>query len=77
MAKFRQKFHISRVDGTPLPPTAEFFVLRVDDGADDSSHARVAVDYYAQGIQEDDAVLSTQVLNGLDRLDAGQKFYEA
>ena len=74
---FKQKFNISRKDGTPLPPDAEFFVLRVDSGADDACHARVAVDYYAQGISEDDSVLSKQVLDGLDRLDAGEPFYEA
>ena len=77
MDTFRQKFHISRKDGTPLPPDAEFFVLRLDNGADDACHARVAADYYAQGIQEGDSVLSKQVLDGLDRLDAGEPFYAA
>jgi hypothetical protein len=71
-----RKFNITHADGTPIANGAEYFVLRVDKGADDACHARVAVDYYAQGIAEDNPTLSTQILAGLDRLDQGEPFYE-
>ena len=77
MKAFNQKFNITRKDDLPIPACAEFVVLRVDKDAVDSCHARVAVDYYAQGITEEWPELSAQILAGLDRLDQGEPFYEA
>lgn len=48
-----QKYFLSRVDGVPIPDTAKFFVLRLDDGGD-SAHiaaSRKAILTYANEIE--------------------------
>ena len=68
-----QKYQVARTDSKPLEPGSEFFVLRVDS----DPHARVALDFYARSVNEDNPVLCDQILDGLDRLERGESFYQA
>lgn len=67
-----QKFQVSRTDGKALPAGAEYYVLNpVHD-----PHARVALDFYARSVEEENPALAADVLNGLNRVEAGEKFYQ-
>lgn len=69
----RKKYKVERTDGKPIEPGAEFFVLRPDS----DPYARVALDFYARSVKEDNPELSAQILDGLDRLEQGGRFYQA
>lgn len=49
------KYYISKVDGTPIDPEAEYFILRLDENATDLRHVnacRQAICTYAKAMQE-------------------------
>lgn len=58
------RYIVSKADGSPMDPGAEYFVLRLDDGGDDKLHVlacRDAVLMYATMIQEHLPVLSKEL----------------
>jgi hypothetical protein len=60
-----QKYHLSKVDGTPLDSNSEYFVLRLDKGGD-PAHVRAskaAIRKYAAEIANDLPELSSDILS--------------
>jgi len=53
------KYHIEKVDGTPIDEAAEYFVLRLDT----DRHARVAALAYADSIAEEDRAFASEIRN--------------
>jgi hypothetical protein len=56
-----QKYVLARVDGKPLEETAEFFILRLDNGAKNPKHkiaCRLAVLTYAENIAGHNPILA-------------------
>jgi hypothetical protein len=48
------KYHITKTDGRPMDPGAEYFVLRLDKGGEDKKHVaacRAAIMTYAREIR--------------------------
>ena len=43
------KYKVSKTDGTPVDPEAQYFVLRLDT----DKHARVAIEAYADSLMEE------------------------
>lgn len=50
MAKIYQKYEIRKTDGTPVDPSAQYFVLRIDT----DKHARRALLAYAKSVEAED-----------------------
>ena len=60
------KYYITKVDGTPVDPDAEYFLLRLDEKSTDLRHVnacRQAVCTYANAIQEFFPELAKDLLN--------------
>lgn len=52
---FHRKYAVSKADGSPVDPNAEYLVLRLDDGCKQSPHfraSRKAAHTYANEIEE-------------------------
>ena len=54
----RDKYHITKGDGSPCDPEAEYFVLRVDK----DPHAFIAVMTYANSVHDDNPELSADIM---------------
>lgn len=50
MSNLFSKYHITKNDGSPVDPNAQYFVLRIDTDV----HAQIAVMAYAQSIEKTD-----------------------
>lgn len=49
------RYHLQKLDGTPVDPKAQYFVLRLDDGGSDPRHiaaCRAAIQTYADHIED-------------------------
>ena len=56
---WKLKYIIEKVDGSPVDPDAEYFVLRLDK----DPHARVAALAYADSVEKDNPVFATDIRN--------------
>lgn len=54
-----RKYIIQKVDGTPVEPMAEYFVLRVDK----DPHARKALITYAKSVMEENPKFASEILH--------------
>jgi hypothetical protein len=61
MVGLHEKFRIQRVDGTPIPEGARYFVLRIDD----DPHARAALRAYAESCAAENPALAADLLAAL------------
>ena len=59
----RDKYIISKINGKPIDPEAEYFVLRYDV----DSHARKALQVYADSVRDDNPELADDIINALSR----------
>lgn len=57
MSNLFSKYHITKNDGSPVDPAAQYFVLRIDT----DSAARAAVMVYAMCIEKDDPVFADEL----------------
>ena len=55
---WKYKYHIEKVDGSPVDPEAEYFVLRLDK----DPHGRVAARAYADSVRRDNPVFADDIL---------------
>jgi len=56
------KYIISKADGTPIDPNADYFVLRLDT----DSCAREAMKFYGSAIYQDNLELAHDIFNKLN-----------
>ena len=66
-----KKYIISKTDGSPVDPDAEYFVLRIDK----DRHARTAILVYAENIKSENEQFYKDILEKLDQtpLNLGSK----
>ena len=62
------KYTITKTDGTPVDPNADYFVLRLDT----DKFARSAMRFYAMAIQQDNPTLSKEILEKCNQYDKGE-----
>ena len=62
-----KKHIVTRADGSPTDPDAQYFVLRIDT----DPHARAALRTYVALVREDNPVLAVDLLLWLDQLKEG------
>ncbi len=63
MSKLFGKYHIEKMDGSPVDPKAQYFVLRIDT----DPNARVALHAYAENISRSDPLFSEELLAWLSQ----------
>lgn len=60
------KYHITKADGTPSDPEAEYFILRLDSNQKNKEHLKAslkAIEAYAESIKEVDPELAKDLYN--------------
>lgn len=67
MSKLFNKYVIKKSNGTPVDPTAEYFVLRIDS----DPHARAALRAYAESVKENDEKFSNELKAWVNTHDTG------
>lgn len=63
---FHRRYDVSKIDGEPVDPNAEYMVLRLDWGGSDKEHikaCRIAVCAYAYAIKDHLPDLSKDILD--------------
>lgn len=62
MKGYYQKYIIAKMDGSPVDPHADYFVLRLDT----DEHARAVVRHYAHRIQSQNPLLAEELRQRVD-----------
>lgn len=62
---YEKKYHLSKTNGQPLDPAADYFVLRIDK----DPHALVALKAYAESVQIDNLQLAQDLWAKIDHYD--------
>lgn len=62
MANLFEKYKIEKADGSPVDPSAMYFVLRIDTDV----HARIALRAYARSIRDTDPVFANELDNWIE-----------
>ena len=60
---YEKKYIIGKVNGRPIDPKADYFVLRLDK----DPHARIALKSYADSVLKDNAKLAMELVSRLQK----------